>query len=134
MYFNMDVKLRNRTEFQNSVLHNHRKEKEPKKNIDYSRTKDNFYIIGSNDENKMDYALKIDNSAVSSCVVLPHENSLSLTGNWTVEFWFKINSWGGTTTQYPYMFLKSGANYFVFLRYFLCIVSLAQHLYYIFSI
>ena len=69
----------------------------------------------SNDENKMDYALKIDNSAASSCVVLPHENSLSLTGNWTVEFWFKINSWGGTTTQYPYMFLKSGANYFVFL-------------------
>ena len=39
MYFNMDVKLRNRTEFQNSVLHNHRKEKEPKENIDYERTK-----------------------------------------------------------------------------------------------
>ena len=53
MYFNMDIKPKSRTGFQNSVLHNHRKEKEPKKNIDYSRTKDNFYIIGSNDENKI---------------------------------------------------------------------------------
>lgn len=51
MYFNMDIKLKTRAGFQNSVLHNHRKEKEPKDNIDYSRTKDNYYIIGSNDEN-----------------------------------------------------------------------------------
>ena len=53
MYFNMDVKLRNRTEFQNSVLHNHRKEKEPKENIDYERTKNNYYIFGSNNENEI---------------------------------------------------------------------------------
>lgn len=71
----------------------------------------------SNNENKMDFALRIDNTnvSVSSCVVLPHENPLSLTGDWTIEFWFKINSWGGTTTAYPYLFIKSGANYFVFL-------------------
>ena len=48
-------------------------------------------------------------------MVLPHENPLSLTGDWTVEFWFKINSWGGTSTAYPFLFIKSGANYFVFL-------------------
>jgi predicted alpha/beta superfamily hydrolase len=64
-----------------------------------------------------DYALKIDNtvSGVSSCIVLPNENALSLVNDWTIEFWFNISSWGGTTTAYPYMFLKSGANYFVFL-------------------
>lgn len=73
--------------------------------------------FSTNDENKMDYALRVDNtnSTVSSCVVLPHENPLSLTGDWTVEFWFKINSWGGTSTAYPFLFIKSGANYFVFL-------------------
>lgn len=71
----------------------------------------------SNDENKTDYALRIDNtnSSVSSCVVLPHDNPLSLTGDWTIEFWFKINSWGGKSTAYPFLFIKSGANYFVFL-------------------
>ena len=77
----------------------------------------NFSNFIPNDENKMDYTLRIDNSnsSVSSCVVLPHENPLSLTGDWTIEFWFKINSWGGTSTAYPYLFIKSGANYFVFL-------------------
>jgi 5S rRNA maturation endonuclease (ribonuclease M5) len=49
----MDVKLRNRTEFQNSVLHNSRKEKQPKDNIDYSRTKNNYYIFGSNNETQI---------------------------------------------------------------------------------
>ncbi|VBB44846.1 exported hypothetical protein [uncultured Paludibacter sp.] len=71
----------------------------------------------SNNENKMDYALRIDNtnSDISSCVVLPYENPLSLIGDWTIEFWFKINSWGGTSTAYPFLFIKSGANYFIFL-------------------
>jgi hypothetical protein len=66
----------------------------------------------------LDNAARIENtnSSGSSCMALPHESGLSMTGSWTIEFWFKINSWGGSTTAYPYMFIKPGANYFVFLE------------------
>ena len=45
MYFNMDVKLRNRTEFQNSVLHNHRKKKNQKKILIMKEQKQLLYFL-----------------------------------------------------------------------------------------
>lgn len=86
-------------------------------NSQLSATPFNTTQFSANSENKLDYALRIDNTnvSVSSCVVLPHENTLSLTGDWTLECWFKINSWGGPTTAFPFLFIKSGANYFIFL-------------------
>lgn len=65
----------------------------------------------------MDYGARTDNSnpSISSCIEIPHETPLNLVNDWTIEFWFKINSWGGVTTMYPYLLIKPGANYFVFL-------------------
>jgi len=50
MYFNMDIKRKKMIEFKNSVVHNHRKEKNPKDNIDYDRSANNYYIYGSSNE------------------------------------------------------------------------------------
>lgn len=62
----------------------------------------------------LNYGLRIDNSgAAYSCVDIPHSNSLSMTGDWTVELWFKIVSWGSGTTVYPFLLSKTGANYFI---------------------
>ncbi len=63
----------------------------------------------------LDYGLKIDNSSSTSysCVVVPHSELLSLIGDWTIDFWFKILSWGSGTVAYPFIFFKPGANYFI---------------------
>ncbi len=62
----------------------------------------------------LDSCVYIDNSSdrAFSNVEIPFYNELSLTSDWTIEFWFKIKSWGSGTTSYPFMFIKTGANYF----------------------
>jgi len=53
MYFNVDIKTLTASAFRNVVLHNHRKEKIDKPNIDYERSHSNYYLFGSDDENKV---------------------------------------------------------------------------------
>jgi hypothetical protein len=60
-------------------------------------------------------AINNTNSSVMSNVEVPFYDELSLTGDWTIEFWFNINSWGTGSASFPFMFIKTGANYFIFL-------------------
>jgi hypothetical protein len=62
--------------------------------------------------------MKIDNTSpsVMSNIEIPFYNQLTLSNNWTIEFWFKISSWGSGTVEFPFMFIKTGANYFIFLN------------------
>lgn len=62
--------------------------------------------------------VKIDNtnSSVFSNVEIPFYDQLSLSGSWTIDFWFNIKSWGSGTVEFPCLFIKTGANYFVFLN------------------
>ncbi|HPT32988.1 MAG TPA: T9SS type A sorting domain-containing protein, partial [Prolixibacteraceae bacterium] len=61
----------------------------------------------------LDYCGKItnDGQGASSCIKLEHHPSFHLYGDWTIEFWFKINSWGTGTTEYPLIFEKPGTNF-----------------------
>ena len=65
---------------------------------------------------KLGSSVYIDNSSEKafSNVVIPFYSELNLTRDWTIEYWFKINTWGTGTTEFPFMFIKTGANYFVF--------------------
>lgn len=74
----------------------------------------NSVAFSSSADIPLGYSVNIDNSnpAVSSNVEIPYYEALSLKNDWTIEFWFKINSWGSGSTEYPFMFIKTGANYF----------------------
>lgn len=77
----------------------------------------NSVSFNQNPELGLDAGLRIDNAgSFFSCVELPHENSLSMTGDWTIELWFKILSWGSGTVANPFLLCKHGANYFIILR------------------
>jgi hypothetical protein len=93
-HFNMDFKNRG----------NYFAEGQPNNSVAFSSSAD--ITLG--------YCVNIDNSnpAVSSNVEIPYYEALSLKNDWTIEFWFKINSWGSGSTEYPFMFIKTGANYF----------------------
>ncbi len=48
-------------------------------------------------------SLRINNSNSSSknYISIPHNNNLSLTESWTIEFWFKITSWDQSHNNWP---------------------------------
>ena len=60
--------------------------------------------------------LKLDNSNGSSYITIPHNDNLSLTGDWTIEAWFYIVNFGSGASQNPTIISKSTSsnqNYFL---------------------
>jgi len=86
-------------------------------NTAYSASPAHDISFFRNFESGLDYGLRIDNSGtVCSNIEIPNYSAINLSNDWTIDLWFKINSWGTGNTAYPFLLSKSGANYFFILN------------------
>lgn len=73
--------------------------------------------FSQNDITGLGECLRIDNSTTEkqSYITVAHNTNLNLDGDWTIEAWVKINSWGSYHTSYPFLVNKTpvigGPNY-----------------------
>lgn len=77
----------------------------------------NTVTFEPNSDATLGSCVKISNIGTSafSCMKLPHTAALNLDNNWTIEFWFKVTSWGSGTVAYPTLISKPGLNYYVWI-------------------
>jgi len=77
----------------------------------------NTITFEPNSDTSLGSCVKISNIGTSaySCMKLPHTAALNLDNNWTIEFWFKVTSWGSGTVAYPTLISKPGLNYYVWI-------------------
>ena len=61
----------------------------------------------------LDHSILVENpnESVYSNVEIPFYSNLFLKNDWTVELWFRINSWGTGTVTYPTLVTLRGMNY-----------------------
>jgi len=67
-----------------------------------------------NDLSGMGEALRIENTPDinGSCVIVSNESALDISGDWTIEGWFKASSLGNEVCQYPIIARIPGENSF----------------------
>ena len=64
----------------------------------------------SDTPSNLEQCLKLNNSdgSFQSYITIPHNDNLSLTGDWTIEAWINISSMGAGHTYYPCILTKPG--------------------------
>jgi hypothetical protein len=86
-------------------------------NVSYSASPAHDVSFFRNFDLGLDYGLRINNSGtVCSNIEVPDYSGIDLSNDWTIDLWFKVNSWGTGNTAYPFLLSKWGANYFITLN------------------